>query len=185
MKGWVTALAIGLGGLLGCSPSPASGGSAGQLDVRWTGSEQGGLSTRATAEWCGVLRLLEIHGIRGDTGVALAIYVADTVKAGEFPVIDPVKAESLPPAAALALRWASRTSIIGFQAESGLVVLEQSRPTGLSGRISAAARSVTDTQRISVEGEFRELTIRPQTRGCAPRPKAAGDDAQPRDTQLH
>jgi hypothetical protein len=183
VKQSLTALVLVLVGLTGCDRAPASRG--GQIDVRWTGSERGRLSGRATAEWCTILRLLEIRAIRGDTGIALAIYPADTVTPGEYRVTDPAKAESLPGAASVALRWAAETAIKGFQGESGAVVLERSRSGELSGRVRAAARSVTDTQWVMIDGSFRDLTIRPQARGCAPRLEQPDEDAQPSDTQLH
>jgi hypothetical protein len=185
VKRSVTALAIVLVGLPGCGRAPAYRGGTEQIDVRWTGSEHGRLSGGATAEWCSILRLLEIRAIRGDTGLALAIYPADTITPGEYRVIDPAKAESLPPAAGIALRWASQIAIKGFQGESGTVVLDRSRSGELSGRITAAARSVTDTQRVAIDGSFRDLTIRPQTRGCAPPSEHPDGDAEPSDTQLH
>jgi hypothetical protein len=185
VKQSLTALAIVLVGLPGCNRAPTSRGGAGQIDVRWTGTEPGRLSGRATAEWCSILRLLEIRAIRGDTGIALAIYPADTITPGEYRIIDPPKAESLPPAAGIALRWATQVAIKGFQGESGSVVLNRSRSGELSGRITAAARSVTDTQRVSIDGSFRNLTIRPQARGCSQRSQHPDEDAQPSDTQLH
>jgi hypothetical protein len=185
VKQSVTAVAIVLVGLLGCNRAPASRGVAGQIDVRWTGSEPGRLTGGATAEWCSILRLLEITAIRGDTGIALAIYSADTILPGEYRVINPAKTESLPPAAGIALRWASQTAIKGFQGESGSVVLERSRSGELSGRIAAAARSVTDTQRVAIDGSFQGLTVRTQARGCSQPLETFDEDAQPRDTQLH
>jgi hypothetical protein len=184
LKRSLTALALVLVGLTGCDRAPASRAGAGQLDVRWTGSERGRLSGQATAEWCAILRLLEIRAIRGDTGIALAIYPPDTASPGEYRVIDPARAESLPPAAALALRWAAQTTIKGFQGESGSVVLERSSSGDLAGRFTAAARSVTDTQRVVIDGSFRDLPIRPQARGCAARSEH-DEDAEPGDTQLH
>ena len=187
MKRSVTALVIVLAGLPGCNRGPASRASAGQIDVRWTGSERGRLSGRATAEWCPILRVLEIHAIRGDTGMALVIYPADTITPGQYRIIDPAKAESLPPAAGIALRWATQIAVKGFQGESGSVALNRSGSGELSGRITATARSVTDTQRVTIDGSFRDLMIRPQARGCA-RPSKHPDedeDAQPSDTQLH
>jgi hypothetical protein len=187
VKRSVTALVIVLAGLAGCNRGPASRGGAGQIDVRWTGSERGRLSGRATAEWCPILRLLEIRAIRGDTGIALAIYPADTITPGQYRIIDPAKAESLPPAAGIALRWAAQIAVKGFQGESGSVALDRSGSGELSGRITATARSVTDTQRVTIDGSFRDLMIRPQARGCA-RPSEHPDedeDAQPSDTQLH
>jgi hypothetical protein len=192
VKQSVRALAMVLVGLSGCNRAPATPGGAGQIDVRWTGSERGRLSGKATAEWCSIHRLLEIRAIRGDTGIALAIYPADTITPGTYQVIDPAKAESLPPAAGIALRWATQIAIKGFQGESGSVVLDRSRSGELSGRVTAAARSVTDTQRVAIDGSFRDLPVRPQTRGCAPpleHPdedvEPDGGDAQPSDTQLH
>jgi hypothetical protein len=185
VKRSVMALAILLGGLPGCNRQLASRGGAGQIDVRWTGSDSGRLSGGATAEWCAILRLLEIRAIRGDTGVALAIYAADTITPGQYRIIDPAKAESLPPAAGIGLRWATQNAVKGFQGESGSVVLDRSRSGELSGRITAAARSVTDTQRVTIDGSFRDLMVRPQVRGCARPSKDPDEDAEPSDTQLH
>jgi hypothetical protein len=184
VKRRVAALAIVLVGLPGCH-RPSSYGGAGQIDVRWTGSERGRLSGGATAEWCSILRLLDIRAIRGDTGIALAIYPADSIIPGEYRLTDPAKTDSLRPAASIALRWLSQTAIKGFQGESGSVVLERSRSGELSGRITGVARSVTDTQRLAIEGSLRGLTVHPQARGCAPPLEDPNADAQPRDTQLH
>jgi len=185
VKRSVTALAIVLVGLPGCNRAPASRAGTGQIDVRWTGSERGRLAGRATAEWCPILRLLEIRAIRGDTGVALAIYPADTITPVQYRIIDPAKAESLPPAAGIALRWATQTAVKGFQGESGSVAVDRSPSGELSGRITATARSVTDTQRVTIDGSFRDLMIRRQTRGCARPSKHPDEDAEPSDTQLH
>src|SRR4051812_33985133 len=155
------------------------------MDVSWAGSARGNLSGAATAEWCGILKLLEIRGIRGDTGIAIAIYPADTIKTGDYPVREPARAESLPPAAGVALRWTTETAVKGFQGESGSIRLGRSAAGVLSARVTAAARSVTDTQRISVQATFRDLTVHPQMRGCVKTAKPAPRDAQPSDTQLH
>jgi hypothetical protein len=183
VKRSVTALAIVLVGLPGCNWAPASRG-GGQIDVRWTGSERGRLSGRATAEWCSILRLLEIRAIRGDTGIALAIHPTDTITPGEYRVLDPAKAESVPPAAGIALRWATQIAIRGFQGESGSVVLDRSPSGELSGRVTAAARSATDTGRLQVTGTFRDLAVRASTRGCN-RPTADTVDASSSDTLVH
>jgi hypothetical protein len=185
VKRSVTALVIVLVGLPGCNRDLASRAGAGQIDVRWTGSERGRLAGRATAEWCPILRLLEIRAIRGDTGVALAIYPADTITPGQYRIIAPARAESLPPAAGIALRWATQTAVKGFQGESGSVAVDRSPSGELSGRITATARSVTDTQRVTIDGSFRDLMIRRQTRGCARPSKHPDEDAEPSDTQLH
>lgn len=167
-------LAVCLGG---CRREFSWGGGSGQLDAHWTGTEEGRISGPATAEWCSIRKLLEIRALQGDTGVALALYPTDTIVAGEYRVIDPPKAESLPPAAGVALRWLTQTAIRGFQGESGAVVLERSQSGTLSGHVVAGARSVTDTMRVVISGTFRNLTVRPQARGCAA-PETADSDAQ-------
>jgi hypothetical protein len=169
--------------LLACQPPPRV--PVGRMDVSWNGSARGSLSGGATAEWCGILKLLEIRGIRGDTGIALAIYPADTIQTGDYPVREPTRAESLPPAAGLALRWTTETAVKGFQGESGSIRLGRSAAGVLSARVKAAARSVTDSQRIWVQATFRDLTVHPQTRGCVKPAETVPRDAQPSDTQLH
>jgi hypothetical protein len=176
---------LALAGLSACHPLSRLRRDDAQVDLRWSGSDEGKVSSGATAEWCGLLRLLEIRAIRGDTGVALAIYPSDSLVPGKYPVRDPVRAESLPPAAGVAVRWATRTSIKGFQGESGSVILERSGSGPVSGRVEALARSATDTGRIHVTGTFQNLSVRKSTRGCV---RPAGDtvgDAPPPDTLVH
>ena len=156
----------------------------GQIDAHWTGSERGKLSGPAIAEWCPVLRVLEIRGIRGDTGIAVAVYPSDSLTSGKYRIVLPPPADSLP-RANIGLRWASETSIKGFQGDSGYVVVERARSGELAGRITAAARSIADTQRVSIEGSFKDLTIRPQARGCVRPNQHPDSNAQPSDTQLH
>ena len=156
----------------------------GQIDVHWIGGERGKLSGPAIAEWCPVLRVLEIRGIRGDTGIAVAVYPADTLTPGKYRIVLPASADSFA-RANIGLRWASETSIKGFQGETGSVVVERARSGELAGRVTAAARSIADTQRVTIEGSFKDLTIRPQARGCVRPNQHPDSNAQPRDTQLH
>jgi len=155
------------------------------MDLHWTGSDRGKVSAGATAEWCSLLRLLEIRVIRGDTGIALAIYPRDTVLPGKYPVKEPARAESLAPAAGIAVRWATPTSIKGFQGESGSVVLERSGGGSLSGRVEALARSATDTGRINISGSFHSLSVRTSTRGCVRPARDSVKAASPPDTLVH
>ena len=91
-------------------------------------------------------------------------------------MVDPLKAESLPPAAGVALRWLTQTAVRGFEGESGTVVLERSPSGTLSVHVAAGTRSITDTLRAVLSGTFQDLTVRPQTRGCsAPAPTDSDD----------
>jgi hypothetical protein len=171
--------------VVSCDTAVKQGGQPGHLDVQWTGSNPGKISGVATAAWCAPRRLLEIRAIQGDTGIGLAIYPVETIAAASYRVLDPAKAESLPPAAGVALRWLTQTSVQGFQADSGTVKLKRSASGLLSGTLSAHARSVADTQRIAVSGRFKDLVVRPATQACAASPAERNARAAPGDTGVH
>jgi hypothetical protein len=155
------------------------------LELTWSGKDQGKLSGAATAQWCEPRRFLEIHTVQGDTGAALALYPERALAAGSYPVVDPPKAESLPPAAGVAVRWLGPTVVQGFQGDSGSVILERSS-TGLwSGRFGARARSVADTQRIRLTGSFRDLVVKPAASGCVDPDQESDVDPEPPDSSVH
>jgi hypothetical protein len=99
--------------------------------------------------------------------------------------VDPTVADSLPPAAAVAVRWLGQTVVQGFQGESGQVVLQRSSAGLFSGAFDARARSVVDTQHLNLSGTFRDLALRRDTLGCVPRDEEEemGDDAVPEDAE--
>jgi hypothetical protein len=159
-----------------------------KLEVRWSGTERGSVAAAATAEWCAPLRLLEIQSLAGDSGVALAIYPAESLTPGKYGVQAPTRADSLRPAAALALRWPGPTSVKGFQGDTGSVMLRRHGSGLVSGTLAARARSVADTGRIDVSGSFQNLAVRPATRGCARSDTASADTgkrAPAADTLVH
>jgi hypothetical protein len=163
---WVAVL--GITALLFCGRQPAGEGP--RIVVRWTGSDSGRIDTAASAEWCGTLGLLEIRGLKGDTGIGVAVYPKGVLQPGRYRVVPPEVADTSRPAAAVALRWFAETSIRGFKADSGAVVLEHSGPGKYSGRIEAFTHSVTDNAKITVRGTLSGLTVRPSRTGCLPRP---------------
>jgi hypothetical protein len=167
------ALALMAGACAGREPTATD---AARLELQWTGADTGRLTGPATAEWCGPLRVLEIHGVAGDTGVAIALYPRDTIRPDSYPVLRPERAESVPPAAAMALRYFAETAVKGYQADSGRVLLNSPAPGRLSGRFSAALKSATDGTRLRASGVFRDLRMAPATRGCAPRPARPAPD---------
>ena len=154
--------------VLACDPPDRQADVAGQMNVRWDGSRDGGMTAPASATWCEVRRLLEIRSIRGDTGVAVALYPVRALTAGSYRIVEPARAESMPPAAGVVVRWLGRNAVQGFRGDSGQLQLERSNTGRLSGRLEARARSVVDTQRISLTASFRDLTPRPDSLGCTP-----------------
>jgi hypothetical protein len=157
----------------------------GHLEVAWTGKDRGSLSGPATAQWCGLRRVLEVQSVRGDTGVAIALYPSQTIVPGTYRVMDPGKAESLPPSAGVAVRWLGPTIVQGFQGDSGRILVERSSSGLYSGRISARARSVVDTQHIDLSGTFENLVVTRDSLGCAAPGDSLHQDAESPDTGVH
>ena len=165
-----TSLAFMIAGLvLACDQRIRPAGVKGQMSIQWSGSVDGNVTAApATATWCEVRRLLEIRSIRGDTGIALAVYPTTRPTGGSYRIVEPAKAESVPPAAGVAVRWLTRNLVQGFRGDSGQLQLERSSTGQLSGRVQARARSVVDTQRIQLTATFRDLTPVLDPLSCAP-----------------
>jgi hypothetical protein len=155
--------------LAGCSRAPAASGDRSRLAAEWTGSDTGRMAGRAVAEWCDSLRVLEIRAAKGDTGVALAIFPADTIKPDSYPAMPPLRADSLRSAAAVAIRWFAETAIMGFQSESGAVVIETTDSQRVWGRFEARLRSVTEGSRLVLRGSFFDVPVVAAGRGCMKR----------------
>jgi hypothetical protein len=160
---------LGILALTGCSRAPASPGDRSRLVASWTGSDTARIATHATAEWCDSLRVLEIRAIKGDTGIALAIFPVDSIKPDSYPAMLPLRADSLRSAAAIALRWFAETAIMGFQSESGGVVVEATDSQRVWGRFEARMRSVTEGSRLVVRGSFFDVPVVAAARGCMKR----------------
>jgi hypothetical protein len=153
-----------------------------RLEVRWTGTDTSAFSAPATAERCDTLDLLQIRAMGGDTGIGLAVYRRGGVQPGSYPIRKPEAAETMPPSAAVGLRWFSRTTIQGFQADSGKLQLDTAGGGGLSGRFTAQAHAITGNAHLKLTGSFEGLRVRPATRGCVPRARrdsTAGRDSTP------
>ena len=170
--------------LASCGWMPQRPAEGGHLEAKWSGPDGGKISAPASAEWCPAKRILEIRAVQGDTGIAFALYPGDTLIAGRYRVADPLKAESLAPAAGIALRWFTQNAVKGFQGDTGTVFLDRSPSGELGGSVAAGARSVIDTQRVSIRGTFQGLTVHPSP-GCVPPGKGRRRDAQPSDTVVH
>lgn len=161
---------------------PSQGEAPGaRLEADWTGSDTGRIMASATAEWCDSLGVLEIRALRGDSGLALALYPAGAVRADSYPVRRPEAADSAPPGGAVAMRWFAETAIKGFQGDSGAIVLERADQR-ISGRFHASLRSVNDSMRLDLRGVFRDLRVVPAARGCVSGATAERADSARADT---
>jgi hypothetical protein len=159
-----------------CAKREAGTAETPRLELQWTGADTGRMAGRATAEWCGVLRVLEINAVAGDTGIAIAIYPTDSIRPDSYPVMRPERADSAPPASAVALRYFAETAVKGYQSDSGRVLLTVSAAGMMSGRFTAALKSATDGSRLHAAGAFHDVRARPATRGCVARPPRPAPD---------
>jgi hypothetical protein len=158
---------IGLVLAAACSWERSTESAGGTLEARWIGSDTGKLVAPAVAEWCGKLRMLELRAVHGDTGIALALYPADSLTAGDYPAVPPERGDSTRPSAAVAMRWFAETSIRGFRGDSGSVTLAATGPGVGAGNFAARLRSTTEGSRLTLTGSFRGLTVRPAPPDCA------------------
>lgn len=157
--------------VLACSRKPEATPQGPWLESDWTGTDTGRISAPATAEWCDSLRVLEIRALQGDSGIAIAIFSERNPRAGRYPIRPPPRAgtDSSRQGAAVAVRWFAETAIKGFRGDSGEVRLERSTSGVVSGRFDAHLSAVNATDRLTIQGTFRELRERPSVRGCTPR----------------
>lgn len=155
-------LAVALASCRASGPAPE-----GRLKARWIGADTGQLSGFAVAEWCEEQRRLEIRTIKGDTGLALAVFPVVVLSPDTFRVAAAGSKDTAPPSARVGLRWFEATAISGFQGDSGTVVLERTDSGQLTGRLAARASSVSNSDRVTVTGDFENLAVIRQVRGCA------------------
>ena len=177
-------LVFGLSLVAACGKVESQRSQAGRLEARWRGSESGKISTTAAAEWCADRRMLEIRAIQGDTGLAVAVYAVDTIASDSYRVVEPTRADSAPPSARVALRLFAQTSIKGYQADSGTVILERSRAGHISGSLAARARSVLNGEQIRLNAKFQGVAVTPQKRGCTRAPPDTSRDAERLDERV-
>ena len=174
------ALLACLGVALACA-KPEEGARTGpRLMVRWTGADTAAFGAPATAERCDTLHLIEIRAISGDTGVGLALYDSGAVQPGSYPIRPPAPADSAAPAAALGVRWFSRTAVQGFQGDSGRLLLRRAANGDLSGTFTAKAHAINTSGHLELTGSFDGLRVKPAARGCAP--PRRDSTASPRNT---
>ena len=167
------ALVACLGVALACAKPDAETRTGPRLTVRWTGADTAAFGATATAERCDTLHLIEIRAISGDTGLGLALYDSGVVRPGSYPIRPPAAAgrAAVAPAAALAVRWFSRTAVQGFQGDSGQVTLRRAANGDLSGTFAAKARAINTKAHLDLTGSFDGLRVTPAERGCVPPPR--------------
>lgn len=160
-----------------CAPTAAdeAEASGGKVSARWEGADSVRVAFDApgTARWCAGGRWLELAGVLGDTGLMLAVFPAESLVRGSYPIARPVRHDSLQlrPGATLGVRWFVPGLVVGYRGWRGELELTEVGPAGagsrtVSGRLEAEAVPVTGEGSIVVEGEFSGVPVADADSAC-------------------
>lgn len=149
-----------------CRSQPtAAADAAGMLSVSWTGRYTGRFAAPAAAGWCPADTMLQLEAIRGDTGVSLALFDADTVALGQHPVLAPEVRATWRPLGAAALRWFNGTEVLGFTGVGGVVSVTRT-DSGATGTIDVRLRAPNQMDTLHLTGTFTSVPIGPAVGSC-------------------
>jgi hypothetical protein len=166
-------LAVGLAAsvlLAGCNRQETG---AGRIEVSWTGSDTGRIAAPAVAHWCASDSTLEITGIEADSGAALALFPADTVIAGRYPVGSPTR-DLTRPRAGVALRRFGENMVLGYYSRSGVVSLDSLDP--YAGTVEATLQNLSSGEQVTLSGGFHGIRLSADS-SCRSRPDSNPPDS--------
>ena len=162
------ALAVGLLILpFGCREKPIQPlDGPGTVSIEWAPSSTGKLSVRPEVSWCPADTMLEILAIHGDTAFGLTLFAPDSIRVGQFPLVSGAVSSNWRPLGFGALRLASDSVNVGFEATSGTVHVTRADSGLVSGTIAARFKRVDGPDTLGVTGKFVDLRIRPAEGQC-------------------
>jgi hypothetical protein len=132
---------------------------AGTMEAHWTGGDTGSLRAAATARWCAERRFGEVLSVSGDTGIAVAIRHADSLAPGRYGAVLPDSADTAAASSTIALRFLGRTSVNGYQSDSGSVTLQRNNAGRLGVDFDVRARVVGAVGRIRLRGRAAGVPV--------------------------
>lgn len=144
---------------LACRPGAASPPSDGELDARWSGSAGGSFRAPATARWCARDTLLELFAVRNDTAVGFALLPKDTIGAGVYSIFPSKVFIAFRPQANAAVRWLDDVELKGFEAVSGVVTLQTSVASGVSGTFEVRLKRADNPDTLALSGSFAGVPV--------------------------
>ncbi|HEX9894791.1 MAG TPA: hypothetical protein VGA78_12755 [Gemmatimonadales bacterium] len=127
----------------------------GELVVEWAGHEHGRFVAPLAATHCAATGVVELIAIRGDTGLASALFLSDStdLRTGDYPIFLAATAPEPRPGAVAALRWFNLTSIVAYEGLSGIVHVEPGEAL-LSGRFDVKLQGIDQPDTLRVTGRF-------------------------------
>ena len=138
----------------------------GTVSVGWVQSRTGSFAVRREVSWCPADSMLEILGIRGDTAFGLTLFAQDSLRVGQFPLVSGAVSSNWRPLAFGALRLASDSANVGFEATAGNVQVVRADSGLVSGTIDARFKKVDGSDTLRITGKFVDLLIRPAEGQC-------------------
>ena len=151
---------------LSCNrPTALAEGAPGSLSVSWAGKYDGRFRVEAEGTWCSRDSMLQIAGIRGDTGVGLALFVPDTVRPVPHPVISPAVVVDWRPLAFAAVRWFGESDVVGFEASGGVITVT-AVDSGVTGTVDVRLRAPNGIDTLHLTGGFTRIPVRPAEGTC-------------------
>lgn len=146
-------------------PGPAVSEGSGTFHAVWTGdSVSQKLEVPVAGIRCLDSRLVEISGLRDETGAGLALWYGDSLGADSFPVFDPGRLDPPRPGAGAAVRWFEASRTRAYEGATGWVVLDTlaGGATGdtVSGRFDVTVRAFGGTgDTLHLAGWFRRVPL--------------------------
>lgn len=159
--------------LVGLVVSCNEGTGRSRVTATWTGADSGKVAAQPEVIWCQDDRRLVVTLVRDDLGVGLVLYPAESLAGGEYPAFDPGRDTIVRPSAAAGLRWFTEQAIVGYQSDSGGVVLVQDGPR-FSGSFGFRLHSIDSPRRIHITGTLKGLTPEPCATDSLPPSRTTG-----------
>jgi hypothetical protein len=144
---------------VGACASTSSQDAGGTMEAHWTGGDTGSVRARATARWCAAPRFGEVLGVSGDTGIAIGLRHADSLGPGRYAAVLPDSADSGAVSSTVALRFLGRTSVSGYQSDSGAVTLQRDAAGRVGVEFDVSARAVGAVGRIRLRGRAAGVPV--------------------------
>ena len=112
--------------------------------------------------------------MQGDTGVAIAIRWLDTLVPGRYPAVLPDSADTTAHSSTVALRFLGRTTVTGYQSDSGEVTVVRHPDDRFDLTFGVRAKVPATAGRITLLGRAAGVPVREGGEECA----AAGPGAE-------
>jgi hypothetical protein len=148
--------------LAACSSAPE-----GKLTAEWRGARRGTFADAAAAVHCDESGIVLIEAIRADSGIAVAIYPADSavIAAGTIPAMSGSAPNPAKPVALVGLRSFEATEVRGWEAYGGTVTLDTAGGV-LSGSFDLRMQLVNGADTLRMTGTLAAIPVTRDTAGC-------------------